>query len=117
MFPTYLPVQHGVLADAGVVAAHDAGSQVAVSAEVLGRAVDDDIGAVLQRTPEARVAKVLSTMHGYAALLRQLDDPASPSETMSSGFVTGLPASSDRRPTVQDRWYPRSLPDDCTPTA
>ena len=28
-----------------------------------------------------------------------------------------LPASSDRRPTVQHRWYPRSLPDDCTPTA
>ena len=27
-----------------------------------------------------------------------------------------LPASSGRRPTVQHRWYPRSLRDDCTPT-
>ena len=31
--------------------------------------------------------------------------------------VQRLPASSDRPTAVQRRWYPRSPPDDCTPTA
>ena len=59
-----------------VVAAHDARRQVAVSAEVLGRAVDDDVGPVLQRSPEARGREGVVDDDANPPLLRHLDDPA-----------------------------------------
>ena len=42
---------------------------------------------------------------------------ASGSTLVTDQYVSYRYMRSDRRPTVQRRWYPRSPPDDCTPTA
>ena len=62
--------------------------------------------------------------HQTASHLDQLDlhTPQRPvpdrlGQTQPAKEVPKVVRQSDRRPTVQRRWYPRNLPNDCTPTA